>query len=126
RRSIGELSLLAAAVLVVGYLAFALDIFVTEGAVGAAQQALELDETLLLGSLLAVGLLAFAWRRVREVRAEIERRTASERAFRTLASEDPLTGLANRRKCIEALTTALAAPPGAGATHAFMLLDLNG
>ncbi|MGH6990842.1 MAG: putative bifunctional diguanylate cyclase/phosphodiesterase, partial [Stellaceae bacterium] len=44
---------------------------------------------------------------------------------RELAMQDPLTGLPNRRQFTDALNTAIDAPPGAGATHALFILDLN-
>jgi diguanylate cyclase (GGDEF)-like protein len=43
-----------------------------------------------------------------------------------LAFQDPLTGLANRRQFDQALNAAIAALPRAGASHAVLLLDLNG
>jgi diguanylate cyclase (GGDEF)-like protein len=46
--------------------------------------------------------------------------------MRKLASQDPLTGLANRRQFDEEVAKALAAPPGADRMHAVLLLDLNG
>jgi diguanylate cyclase (GGDEF)-like protein len=40
--------------------------------------------------------------------------------------QDALTGLPNRRQFDEALQAAIASPPSADATHAVLLLDLNG
>ena len=42
-----------------------------------------------------------------------------------LASHDSLTGLANRRALLSALTAAIASHPSAGRKHAFFLIDLN-
>ncbi|MEO9340314.1 EAL domain-containing protein [Mesorhizobium sp. SB112] len=126
RVSIQDLGILAAGLLVLFYLAFELDIFLTEGARTEAQQRLELDEVLLLGGSLTLGLLIFAFRRHQDQKREIVRRTAAEHKARELAYQDPLTGLPNRRQFEEALNQAAASPPEAGLNHAVFLLDLNG
>ena len=126
RVSIQDLALLCAIMLVLAFIAFEVDIFTTEGVVTKAEQTIELDETLLLGGILAVGLLIFGAQRYFDQKREMARRIAAERQVRELAYEDPLTGLANRRQFEEALRMAAASPPTAGAAHALLLLDLNG
>lgn len=121
-----DLGVLFLGMLVLMYVAFAVDIFVTEGAITRVQEAIELDEALLLGAILALGLLVFAVRRYYDQKREVARRLAAERKTRELAYQDPLTGLANRRQFEEALRTAAASPPKAGSAHAVLLLDLNG
>jgi diguanylate cyclase (GGDEF)-like protein len=71
-------------------------------------------------------MLIFSWRRAREQKRETRKRISAEQHARTLAFQDPLTGLPNRRQFTEALNAAFAAPPRAGACHALLLLDLNG
>lgn len=126
RASIVDLGALAAIVLVLAYVAFEVDIFVTQGAASRDELAIELDEALLLGTVTALGLLAFAIHRYRAQKREMARRIAAEREARELAYLDPLTGLANRRQFEEALRTAVGSPPAAGSSHAVLLLDLNG
>lgn len=126
RVSIQDLSLLLLGILVLLYVAFEVDIFVTEGSVDQAQETIELDEALLLGAVLAIGLLIFAVRRYYDQKREVSRRVAAERRTRELAYQDPLTGLANRRQFEEALRMAAASPPAIGSAHAVFLLDLNG
>lgn len=126
RMSIQDLSLIAAILCVLGYLAFEVDVFVAQGTLSTEEKIVELDEALLLGAVLAVGLLIFAVRRYMDQKREIERRIAAERRARELAYQDPLTGLANRRQFEEALRTAAASPPAQGKSHAVFLLDLNG
>ncbi|WP_442578217.1 putative bifunctional diguanylate cyclase/phosphodiesterase [Mesorhizobium sp. ASY16-5R] len=126
RVSIQDLGILAAVLLVLGYVALEIDIFAHEGGVSPQEQKIELNEMLLLGAALAVGLLIFAIRRYNDQRREVARRTAAEQQARELAYQDPLTGLANRRQFDEALKTAVASPPAAGSSHAALLLDLNG
>jgi diguanylate cyclase (GGDEF)-like protein len=126
RVSIQDLGLLLAIILVLTYVAFEVDVFTTEGSVTIAQETIELDEALLLGGILAVGLLIFAARRYFAQKQEMMRRIAAEGQARELAYQDPLTGLANRRQFQEALDRAAASPPKAGACHAVLLLDLNG
>lgn len=126
RVSLQDLGLLVLVLLVLSYIAFDIDVFMSEGNVTSAEQTVELDEALLLGGLLAVGLLVFGARRYLAQKREMVRRIAAERKVRELAYQDPLTGLANRRQFEEALRAAAASPPRAGASHAVLLLDLNG
>jgi diguanylate cyclase (GGDEF)-like protein len=126
RFTIQDLGLLLAALLVAAYVAFEVDIFITEGAVSEAEKTIELNEALLLGALLAVGLFVFAVRRYFEQQRELMRRIAAERKAHELAYLDPLTGLPNRRQFEEALRVAAASPPTAGGVHAVLMLDLNG
>ncbi|UHD45769.1 EAL domain-containing protein [Aureimonas altamirensis] len=126
RASLRDLGMLAVGMVVLAFVVFEVDIFVTEGQETAAQRTLELDEVLLLGGIMAVGLLAFSVRRYFDQKREMARRVAAERLARELAYQDPLTGLANRRQFEEALRTAAASPPTAGSSHAVLMLDLNG
>lgn len=126
RVSINDLGILAAFLCVLSYVAYAFDIFVTEGQVSSAEQTIELDEVLLLGVALTVGLLIFAGRRYIEQKKEMLRRQEAERHVRELAFQDPLTGLANRRQFEDALRIAAASPPASGSSHAVLMLDLNG
>jgi len=126
RIAIKDLSLIFAVVLVAVFLAFEFDVYENEDSVTRHEETIELDEALTLGGLLCIGLLIFAARRYREQKQETRRRMAAEQHVRELAFQDPLTGLANRRQFDDALNAAIAAPPGAGATHAVFLLDLNG
>ncbi len=126
RRSIQDLSILLAILLVGLFIAFEVDIFANESTLTVHEETVELDEVLLLGGILAVGLLVFAIRRNREQKKETSRRLAAEEQIRELAFQDGLTGLPNRRQFDIALATALASPPRAGASHAVLLMDLNG
>ena len=126
RIAIADLSIIFAVVLVAIFIAFEVDVFENEDKATVHEQTIELDEALSIGGILCVGLLVFSIRRYREQKRETHRRVAAEQEARTLAFQDPLTGLANRRQFDEALRAALAAPPRAGASHAIFLLDLNG
>jgi len=126
RVSIQDLGLLALGLLVLAYIAFEIDIFLVAPSATAAERIVELDEVLLIGGVLAIGLFIFAMRRYFDQKREMARRIAAETRTRELAYQDPLTGLANRRQFEEALHTAVASPPSAGLAHAVFLLDLNG
>jgi diguanylate cyclase (GGDEF)-like protein len=89
------------------------------------QRRLRVEEVFLLTVLLAAGLAVFALRRLKEARLDIEREMRAE-TNRTLAMQDALTGLPNRRGLEEALAAALGRPPLGAGGHAFYLLDLNG
>ena len=84
---------------------------------------LELDE---IFAILALGFALFSWSRLKAQRREIRRRIAAEQRARSLAMEDPLTGLANRRQFEDALAAAAGAPPRTDGTHALFMLDMNG
>ncbi len=120
-----DMTAVLAAVAVVAYLAFAADIFTNASHEASRPAALEIDELLLMSAVLLVGML-WAVRRLLRDRRETARRTAVEREMRTLAFNDALTGLPNRRRFDDALAAATAAPPGADAVHCVMMLDLNG
>ncbi|QND52852.1 EAL domain-containing protein [Phyllobacterium sp. 628] len=126
RVSIQDLGLLLAVLLVLAYVAFQIDIFETEGSVSSGELMIELDESLLLGCFLALGLLVFATRRYIAQKRETVRRIKAEQEVRILAYQDPLTGLANRRQFKETLKIIAASPPRSGAAHAVIILDLNG
>lgn len=124
--AIRDLSLIFAGTLVALYVAYAVDIFQGEGSIGLQEARIELDEALLIGALLGIALLVFGTRQYFGQRRELARRVAAERRIRELAYQDGLTGLPNRRRFDDALRTAIAAPPRAGAAHGVFLLDLNG
>jgi diguanylate cyclase (GGDEF)-like protein len=126
RVSIQDAGIMLAALAVTAYLVFEADVFLHEGQLTPKQKAFELDEVMLLGGLLAIGMLIFSLRRYVEQKRETQRRIEAEKHVRELAFQDALTGLANRRQFDDALRAAISAPPKAGAAHALFLLDLNG
>ena len=126
RFALRDLGVVLAAMAALAYCAFALDIFENEAGIGVRQAEIELDEALLLGVALGIGLLIFGIRQYLRQRREMRHRLAAEREVRKLAYQDVLTGLPNRRRFDDALAAALDAPPRAGAAHAVLLLDLNG
>lgn len=126
QRKVWKMGIVIIAIMVLAFLAFEIDIFVTEHSVSDAQRAIELDEVLLLGGCLAIVLFIYASYQYAKQRREMHRRIASEKHARELAYQDVLTGLPNRRQFDEALKAAIDAPPGAQSLHAVFLLDLNG
>lgn len=89
------------------------------------QDLLEIEEILLLSTVIVGSLLAFGALRLRAHRREINRRRAAERYALDLAFHDPLTGLPNRRSFMEQIEAARATPPRGTHLHAVMLMDLN-
>lgn len=126
RRSLTEISIIIAIVIVGLYLALEYDFFRQEGHETQQRETVELDEALLLGGIVSVCLLVFAIRRFQEQKKEVVRRTAAEQHIRVLAFQDTLTGLPNRRRFEDALRAAIASPPHEGGNHAILMLDLNG
>jgi len=126
RASLKDLSILIVVFLVGLYWVIEYDIFKNSDGVSVHERTIELDEALLLGGIMTFCLLAFSIRRYLEQRRETARRLAAEQHIRTLAFQDALTGLANRRQFDDALKAACSAPPREGAVHALIALDLNG
>jgi diguanylate cyclase (GGDEF)-like protein len=91
----------------------------------AVQNVLELEEILLLSTIIVGGLLVFSIRRIILQRKEIKRREAAESYALTLAFHDPLTGLPNRRALMDEIECALKEPPRGSNVHAVLLMDLN-
>jgi predicted signal transduction protein with EAL and GGDEF domain len=125
RTSLKDVSILIAVFMAGLYWTFEYDIFKNSDGVSVHEHTIELDEALLLGGVMTFGLLLFSIRRYIEQKRETVRRLAAEQHVRTLAFQDALTGLANRRQFDDALKAASAAPPREGAVHALILLDLN-
>ena len=91
------------------------------------QRKVSLAEAMALTVLLALCIVAFVVRRLRDVRHDLARRVVTRsqmRQLRSMASQDSLTGLANRRELDSALASAIASSAN-GRTHAFFLIDLN-
>jgi diguanylate cyclase (GGDEF)-like protein len=105
---------------------FEVDVFANAPGEGVKARTLELDEVLLVSAIFCGGLVIFSLRRLAEQKREIRLRIEAEQTVRTLAFHDALTGLPNRRQFDDALKTAVAALPRAGASHAVLMLDLNG
>lgn len=120
-----DLGIIVLGLLLAAFVCYEVDVFAHQGTLSSHQKGIDLDESLLLGVLLAVSMFVYSVRRLREQRRELGRRVTAERKARELALQDPLTGLANRRQFDEALAAAVLAPPAAGAAHAVFLLDLN-
>jgi len=59
RRSIGELSIILVALLTATYWTYEIDVFANEDRMTVKEETIELDEALLLGGLLTLGLLTF-------------------------------------------------------------------
>lgn len=120
--------LLSSVMLVATLLALEYELFNFAGQLSVPQRRITLAEAIFLTVLLALCLFAFAIRRLREERHGVARRIATNtklRELKALSLQDSLTGLANRRALLSALTAATASPPADGRKHAFFLIDLN-
>jgi diguanylate cyclase (GGDEF)-like protein len=103
------------------------DLFWFVSVLSEPQRKISLAEAMFLTVLLALCIFAFVIRRLREERRDVVRHVVTRnqmRELRTLALQDSLTGLANRRALLSALTAATA-PPADSRKHAFFLIDLN-
>ena len=93
--------LLLVCVLLVGaLLALQYDLFWFISELSEPQRSVSLAEAVSLTALLALCIFAFVVRRLREERRDVGRRVVAKiqvRRLKTIASQDSLTGLANRR-----------------------------
>ena len=83
----------------------------------------EIDEIFTTLMIMPFALVIFAVRRLRETRAELNRRRAAEHAAAEMALHDPLTGLPNRRKAQLIVTEAIVRADAVPVT--LMAIDLN-
>lgn len=110
-------------------LALEYDLFSFAGQLTLPQRRITLAEAIFLTILLFFCIVAFVIRRLREERSDVARHAAMRmqlRGLRTLASQDHLTALPNRRALLTGLIAATTSPPSDGRKHAFFLIDLNG
>jgi diguanylate cyclase (GGDEF)-like protein len=119
--------LLSSVMLVTTLLALQYDLFWFVSVLSEPQRKISLAEAMFLTLLLALCIFAFVIRRLREERRDVVRHVVTKnqmRELRALALQDSLTGLANRRALLSALTAATASPADS-LKHAFFLIDLN-
>ena len=83
------------------------------------------DPLLTTALLLNIALILFAWRRYRELTAEIEERRRAEAQARELAERDPLTGCLNRRSMAEVTETLRIRASERGQAIAYGMIDLD-
>ncbi|RRA49374.1 bifunctional diguanylate cyclase/phosphodiesterase [Acidipila sp. EB88] len=117
-------TLVAAATFVALYIGRNYDIFRRTDNWLVRSTSLEVDELFGVIAVLVVGL-TWAIQRLLRDKLEAGLRQAAEREIRSLAYQDTLTGLSNRRQFEDALKMAGETAPRLGACHALFLLDLN-
>ncbi|MDQ7995233.1 MAG: EAL domain-containing protein [Luteibacter sp.] len=125
RWTLRDLAVVLAAVLLTAYGLLEVDVFVAPGQ-QPVPGTIEYDELPILGLVISIGLIGVIWRKNRQVRRLTVERLEAQRKLGELAFVDPLTSLPNRRSCLDALSAAIASPPGADRVHALLLIDLNG
>ncbi|MFC4167308.1 putative bifunctional diguanylate cyclase/phosphodiesterase [Teichococcus aestuarii] len=124
RRETRDLAVVLLAYLVTTALCLRLDAFEALVAFVAAHEAWEIDEWLTALLVLPFACTAYALRRLQDARREAARRRRAEALSRHLAVVDPLTGLPNRRRLMEALALRLESH-GAAEAVAVLLIDLD-
>jgi diguanylate cyclase (GGDEF)-like protein len=85
----------------------------------------QLDELVSLLAILPVALVAYIWRRHRDLRGELAAYTCLEEELRFRAEHDALTGLRNRRTFTQRLISSLGTTTTDAGFTAVLLLDLN-
>jgi len=120
--------LLSSVMLVGALLALQYNLFWFVSELSEPQRKISLAEVMFLTILLAFCIFAFVIRRLREARHGVARGVAAKtqmRRLKAMASQDSLTGLANRRVLLSSLTSAIATSSSDGRKHAFFLIDLK-
>jgi len=129
RTSVQDALLMFVLMLAALLLAIQYDLFYFMESLSEEQLQISIAEAIFLTTLLTACLFAFVLRRLNEQRSDASLRSVAEvelRHLTTLAVQDPLTGLLNRRALMEALTAAVKAAPTDDTEHALYLMDLNG
>jgi len=129
RASLQDALLLLVLMLAALLLAIQYDLFFFIQELSDAQREISLAEAIFLTVLLTASLFVFVVRRLKDQRLDSALRAAAEielQELTALVTQDPLTGLLNRRALMEALTAATKSPPTDGTQHALFLMDLNG
>lgn len=75
--------------------------------------------------LLNIALILFGWRRFRDLRAEVEKRTSAEAQARYLAMRDPMTGFLNRRAFADAAAINMQKWRENGMVPAALVIDID-
>jgi len=83
------------------------------------------DDALVMAAMMSLALLGYAYRRLRDLSAEVRARRKAEAEAEKLARHDPLTGLPNRRFFNEKLDDVLRPESGVHPI-AVLMLDLDG
>jgi diguanylate cyclase (GGDEF)-like protein len=125
--SLQDALLLAMAMVVALLLALEYDLFSFIEELSESQRKISLAEAIFLTVLLALFIVIFVMRRLREGRRDVARQVTTKgqlRHLRKQASRDSLTDLANRDAMLSALQ-AISSQSSLGRRHAFFLLDLN-
>ncbi|KAK0332056.1 hypothetical protein LTR94_026450, partial [Friedmanniomyces endolithicus] len=123
---IADFGLIAITLAIATLFVFEVDVIYVQRHADLRRDEIELDELVILTSLLLGGVLFYVWRRAGAYRRETSQRRKAEQDLLVLALQDPLTGLPNRRRFDEALRSALESPPTAPEAHAVFVMDLNG
>ena len=129
RASLQDALLLLVLMLAALLLALQYDLFFFIDRLSQAQRQISLAEAIFLTLLLTASLFVFVLRRLSDQRQTSALRIAAEielQELTALVTQDPLTGLLNRRALMEALTAATKSPPANGSQHALFMMDLNG
>lgn len=85
----------------------------------------EIDNLIFVVFIASIGMVAFSYRRVRELAFEMKARRSAELEAKKLARHDPLTGLPNRRFFVETLGEVLLTT-NPDSPSAVLMLDLDG
>ena len=127
RRRYIDAFILFFAFLAAALVALEFDLFLNADHRSERELRIEISEALLLGTVLAISLLVFSFRRLQDQKREIALRLGAETRARQaleLALLDPLTGLANRRH-FDDIFGAAASRGQHASRHALFLFDLN-
>ena len=125
--SLQDALLIAMAMVVALLLALEYDLFSFIEELSEPQRKISLAEAIFLTALLALLIVTFVIRRLREERRDVARQVSAKKQLVKLkkqASRDSLTDLANRDAMLSALQ-AITSSSSLGRRHAFFLLDLN-
>ncbi|MGV3634347.1 MAG: diguanylate cyclase domain-containing protein [Pseudorhodoplanes sp.] len=129
RASLQDMVIWLASVGAVILFAYEYSFFENADAMTAREKHITTGEFFVVSGIFIVGLIIFAFRRGQQEKRELALRLVAEFAAhqaRDEAMHDPLTNMPNRRALSEAMSVALSQSDPAHASHALVMLDLNG
>ena len=115
RRVLFDLVVIFGLAIVIRVATFRMELFERFYDFSRQHEAFQLDELLVTVAIASMAFVVFGLRRMQDQRRELALRLAAEQHATILSLQDPLTGLPNRRRFVEALSALIGEDDGGSA-----------